>query len=339
MPHGLRDVLLADPTGDPWASFTSAMAFAEAGFPVSPCRTTGERAKGPYGGWGAASSDYETTRDRFLQRPGAAVGLATGGSLAVIDIDPRRGGSLERAEAHSVTLDGYREQTGGGGWHILLSMPDGLAAPRGVEPCPGVEIKGDGQGVVSPHSIVNGNRYAPEPGRDVWYVPLMSAALLRAWQEKLKERHSLETYDPTGDDETDARRIIQELLAGPKRDRVRDILDRRRHIVGERSTADFALAVLAAHGLRGHPRRPDIVAALISTYSVKARSHPNPDHYVGITATAALHSDHKHYGTEADRVGRVRDRIHRGLHGGHNPYSQPPTPKGVLMLHGQPKVT
>jgi hypothetical protein len=77
-----------------------------------------------------------------------AIRTGTPAGLAVVDIDPRNGGALDRA----LMTPTAAAATGGGGWHLYYRHPGGplLAA---LPDRPGVDIKADGGYVVAPPSV------------------------------------------------------------------------------------------------------------------------------------------------------------------------------------------
>lgn len=102
-----------------------------------------------------ASSDLAQVRKWWSMWPDANVGVATGGELAVVDLDVSRNG-VENWEAladdNGGALDALTVRTGGGGKHLYLRTPhkvrnsaDQLAL--------GVDVRGEGGYVVAPPSV------------------------------------------------------------------------------------------------------------------------------------------------------------------------------------------
>ena len=104
-----------------------------------------------------------------------AIRTGTAAGLAVVDIDPRNGGQVDRA----LMTPTATVATGGGGWHLYYRHPGGplLAALPGRA---GVDVKADGGYVVAPPSVHPGTgRRVPVGGgaarnRD---APALGAAL------------------------------------------------------------------------------------------------------------------------------------------------------------------
>ena len=80
-----------------------------------------------------------------------AIRTGTAAGLAVVDIDPRNGGQLDRA----LMTPTAAVATGGGGWHLYYRHPGGPLLPA-LPGRPGVDVKADGGYVVAPPSIHTG---------------------------------------------------------------------------------------------------------------------------------------------------------------------------------------
>jgi Bifunctional DNA primase/polymerase, N-terminal len=104
-----------------------------------------------------------------------AIRTGTAAGLAVVDIDPRNGGQLDR----KLMTPTAAVATGGGGWHLYYRHPGGplLAALPGRA---GVDIKADGGYVVAPPSIHpgTGRAYGWTGERPVAEMPPTLAAAL-----------------------------------------------------------------------------------------------------------------------------------------------------------------
>jgi len=292
MPPELRDVLTAEPAGNRWAGFDAAMAFARAGVPVLPCQPGGKSPLkvGPFRhGVRSATADTEAVRDAFVYEPSANVGIAPDSSFVVLDVDPRHVGTLEAVQALGLPIDGYRERSGAGGWHLPVMMPRGVPATRSVTVAAGVEVKAHGSYVVSPHSrLDDGGWYRVESGRDVWAWPEIPATW--GYLSRLTESRTATTsagVTVTAQDRKDASWVVKALQRGKYAKTVALILEGRwSERYPSRSEADAGLALMASHFLRDHQRRAEIIAALIDRYSAKAPSHSKPAQYVSSVTTA-----------------------------------------------------
>ncbi|ABD10579.1 hypothetical protein ThrDRAFT_04681 [Frankia casuarinae] len=78
-----------------------------------------------------------------------AIRTGTAAGLAVIDIDPRNGGTLDR----SLMTPTAAVATGGGGWHLYYRHPGHPVLSRPLTGAPGIDIKADGGLVVAPPSL------------------------------------------------------------------------------------------------------------------------------------------------------------------------------------------
>jgi len=282
MPEPLRTVLRADPARDDWAGFSAAMAFADAGIRVLPCEPG---SKGPIT-WGSfqrgaksASDDREVVRDAFVANPGANVGIAPDASFVVLDIDPRNSGTLERAVSLGLPVNGYRERSGSGGWHIPLVMPTGAHAERSAIIAPGIEIKAHGGYAVSPHSRLDaGGWYHVEPGRDEWIWPTIPASWPFLDRLKRSETAKIVTTGATEQERRLARRVLHDLAHGRFGPQVRLLLagdwrqvrnDGGTQRYPSQSEADLGLLAMAVFGAAGNPRVMDCMMRQTRLYRPK----------------------------------------------------------------------
>lgn len=106
-------------------------------------------------GFYAATTSPARLAAMLARVPGGVLAIRTGtaSGLAVVDIDPRNGGRIDR-ELMTPTAT---VATGGGGWHLYYRHPGGrlLAELPGH---PGVDVKADGGYVVAPPSVHPGTR-------------------------------------------------------------------------------------------------------------------------------------------------------------------------------------
>lgn len=110
-----------------------------------------------------ASRDTKQIEQWWKQYPDANIGVATGGGIRVLDVDPRNGGdsSLAQLEAtHGALPPTLSVNTGGGGKHLYFRVPEGSANSCGIAG-KGLDVKGNGGYVVAPPSLhVSGALYA-----------------------------------------------------------------------------------------------------------------------------------------------------------------------------------
>jgi hypothetical protein len=146
----------------------AALAYASSGIPVFPLAP---RSKIPLipaskGGHGLhdATTDFGVIKAWFQDHPTANIGLRTGISFDVIDLDSEAAvDALEQARAGRETLRGPVVRTGHGfHWYV---QPTGIGNRAGL--LPGVDFRGRGGYVLGPPSVhPDGHRYR-------WIKPLL----------------------------------------------------------------------------------------------------------------------------------------------------------------------
>ncbi len=148
-----------------------------------PCKTAGA-GHDPAGcgcltchGFHAATTSPARLAAMLAKVPGGLLAIRTGttAGLAIVDIDPRNGGTIDK----TLMTPTAAVATGGGGWHLYYRHPGGplLAALPGH---PGIDIKADGGYVVAPPSVHpgTGRPYRWTGGRGVAEMaPALRAAL------------------------------------------------------------------------------------------------------------------------------------------------------------------
>lgn len=139
---------------------TAARDYAAAGIAVFPIQPTGKR---PLTGHGFkdATTESDQIGDWWQQWPDANIGLPTGLSFDVIDIDGRDGiatmYSGDRALIDTVTVLGVALTSRDAGRHLYVPV-SGEGNKTAIYP--GVDYRGAGGYVVAPPSVgVNGRRY------------------------------------------------------------------------------------------------------------------------------------------------------------------------------------
>lgn len=128
-------------------------------------------------GFHAATTDPNRLAAMLRKVPGGLLAIRTGtaAGLAVVDIDPRNGGQLDR----DLMTPTATVATGGGGWHLYYRHPGQPLLPA-LPDHPGVDVKADGGYVVAPPSIHPGtdHPYRWAGGRGVGEMaPALRAAL------------------------------------------------------------------------------------------------------------------------------------------------------------------
>lgn len=108
----------------------------------------------PRDGVRSRSHDAKVAEKWWTDTPGASIAIATGPHLAIVDVDPAKGGlaSLEQMrEALGVALDTpWVVSTGGGGLHLGFRGDAGVRNQVGL--LPGIDVRGEGGYVVAPPS-------------------------------------------------------------------------------------------------------------------------------------------------------------------------------------------
>src|SRR5579883_323160 len=109
----------------------------------------------------SASCDLDQVKIWWEKHPQANVGIATGGGLLVVDIDPRHGGSLEVIERlFELPEKTPLVRTGGGGWHLYFLHDRELIVPNSSgRLADGVDIRGHHGYVVAPASLHASGRH------------------------------------------------------------------------------------------------------------------------------------------------------------------------------------
>ena len=158
------------------ANLEAALAYAQAGRAVLPCKPSG---KEPLTAHGVkdATCDAVQILEWWKRCPDANVAIATGkvSGIVVLDIDPRHGGaeSLKELEAKFGKLpDTVTTITGGGGRHAYFRYPKGVEGiPNSAGALgPGLDVRADGGYVIAPPSM--------HPSGDEYQWPVQGALRL-----------------------------------------------------------------------------------------------------------------------------------------------------------------
>jgi hypothetical protein len=153
-----------------------ALGYAERGTPVFPCKPGGKKPLTRHG-FKDATTDPKQVREWWTRWPDANIGVPTGATtgLLVVDIDPRNGGedSWSALRAGNTIPKTAKQNTGGGGRHIIFRHPGGKV-PKAL--APGIDLKCDGGYIIVEPSVhASGKRYrwkgdvGPPP---YWISPL-----------------------------------------------------------------------------------------------------------------------------------------------------------------------
>lgn len=136
----------------------AALIYARAGWRVLPCRAKGAKAKAPHiTKWQHnATTDPSTVKRWWNKWPTALIGIMVPDDIAVIDIDPRNGGSIQDLEALAggvlpptlTAVSGGRDS----GRHLYFKRPEGL--DKSVIGClPGIDVIVSGRFMIAPPSL------------------------------------------------------------------------------------------------------------------------------------------------------------------------------------------
>lgn len=136
----------------------AALIYARAGWRVLPCRAKGAKAKAPHiTKWQHnATTDPSTVKRWWNKWPNALIGIMVPDDIAVIDIDPRNGGSIQALEALAggalpptlTAVSGGRDS----GRHLYFKRPEGF--DKSVIGClPGIDVIVSGRFMIAPPSL------------------------------------------------------------------------------------------------------------------------------------------------------------------------------------------
>lgn len=141
-----------------------------------------------------ATTDTGVIRAWWERWPDANVGIATGGGLVVVDVDPRHGGDdglVDLRRTLGDLPDTVECLTGSGGRHIYVSVGEGVVVRNSAGTlAQGVDIRGEGGYVVAAPSVhVSGRSYAWEASSRPDEVEV--APMPAAWLEAVAKRPRL----------------------------------------------------------------------------------------------------------------------------------------------------
>ncbi len=115
-------------------------------------------------GYKDATTDHDTIRRWYADKPWCNVAIVTGGEFFVLESDPQHGGDESIAalvERHGAMPSTPTVKSGGGGTHWYFAYPtDGRVVRSRAGVAPGVDVRGEGGIVVAPPSNhASGSRY------------------------------------------------------------------------------------------------------------------------------------------------------------------------------------
>lgn len=170
-----------------------ALWYASQGHPVFPCHTPTSKGcscrRDDCGSVGKhprirewqkeATTDTDQLRAWWKQWPLANIGLQTGVTCFVLDMDPRKGGDNELhtlEQTYGELPHTPQSHTGGGGAHFAFAIPPHTTIRNAVEVALGLDIRGVHGFVVVPPSLhVSGQRYCWDSAADLEDTPIADA--------------------------------------------------------------------------------------------------------------------------------------------------------------------
>lgn len=148
-----------------------ALAYAEAGLPVFPCRANGSKAPHTKNGFHSATTDAQQLRDWWSEWPDALVGLPTGAvsGVSVIDLDLNKETGERIGEANFAKSEVSREgaisnPTTSGGEHLYYRYNSEVASHLNGSHtnhfAPKVDVRNDGGYVIAAGNVGYGSAEA-----------------------------------------------------------------------------------------------------------------------------------------------------------------------------------
>ena len=291
----------------PYPQAWAAIAYARAGFRVVPLRPRSKRLDSQTGfrhGRDAQLPDFSDVCDLWFQDPTRNIGIAPHPRMLVVDVDRKNGATLADVEAIGLDVDNVlRERTPSGGWHLHYRLPTGFQASKGATggALPrGVELLGPHGYSVAPHSVTD-NWYALDPlgGLEFGQVPVGWPYLRRL----MAPANGLSRRRIRKADREAASQLLRRMRGATEfRDGVNGLFTPSYAetiaaidpaLDATPSGRDFLLTFLASHFLRDHPRRAQILVALLwstgwPTDKTQRRPGTDPEEYCVDTVSAAL---------------------------------------------------
>ena len=147
-----------------------------------------------------SSTDPDQIREWWKKWPTANIGIVTGkpSGIVVLDFDPRHGGreTLDQlSQQCPEIMKTFRVKTGGKGWHLYFQLPES-GAGNAVNVMPGMDVRGDGGGIVGPGSFhASGGLYEIQNNARIQPLPAMFLPLICKRTQERHRRDSRETQE------------------------------------------------------------------------------------------------------------------------------------------------
>jgi hypothetical protein len=139
----------------------AALELVAGGYSVFPIKPLDKRPPLVKGGFYSATADPAYLRYWWRKWPTANIAARTGDGLAVVDVDPRHGGTLEAVAALGLSLDSRLVRTPSSGWQLHYQVTE-LVVSRSGALAPGVDVKADLGYVLLPPSTRRDGAYTWE---------------------------------------------------------------------------------------------------------------------------------------------------------------------------------
>jgi hypothetical protein len=157
----------------------TALELIAAGYAVFPIRPMEKRPPLVKGGFYAATTDEHQVKWWWNTWPRANIAARTGGDWAVVDVDPRSGGTLEAVDALGLPRNTRSLTTPGRGWQFHYRV-NGPVKSRSGALAAGIDVKGELAYVLLPPSVRADGVYAWINGLDTPMLEVDAALLNQA---------------------------------------------------------------------------------------------------------------------------------------------------------------
>ncbi len=227
-----------------------AIAYAGLNFSIIPIKPQSKKSAVGWKTYQTRKATPEEIQDWWDHNPQRNIAAVTGAvsNIVVIDIDPRKGGSIDALKELGVTDDDLNTvtcRTGGSGLHIYYRHP-GKYLPSAIL-SNGIDLKGDGGYVVLPPSRhPGGTVYQWVPGKGLGEVvikPLPSCILEYLSQSK-QETVQMNLAKPTDSEVDAAINYVWDSLSNWAKHLIKDTFPVQQSDSIDRSGSAFELAKL-----------------------------------------------------------------------------------------------